>query len=76
MPEIGLYQHEATYLSWMNVSKLQLKNPVSHFEAHGIGLSDGAFFDDPEHVRLNFGCPQSTLKEGLIRMKSAVDALR
>lgn len=76
IPEIGLYQHEATYLSWMNVSKLQLKDPVAHFESHGIGLSDGAFFDDATHVRLNFGCPRSTLEEGLKRIKTAVEAIR
>lgn len=76
IPEIGLYKHEATYLSWMDVSKLKLKDPVGHFESHGIGLTDGAFFDSPSHVRLNFGCPRSTLQEGLNRMKTAVEALR
>ncbi len=76
LPEIGLYQHEATYLSWMDVSKLGLKDPVGHFEAHGLGLSDGAFFDDPTHVRLNFGCPRATLQEGLRRLQAGVEAAR
>lgn len=76
LPEIGLYQHEATYLSWMDVSKLQLKNPADHFEQHGLGLSDGSFFDSPQHLRLNFGCPRSTLEEGLQRLKAGVEALR
>lgn len=76
IPEIGLYQHEATYLAWMNVENLNLPDPVAHFESHGIGLSDGAFFDDKTHVRLNFGCPRSTLQEGLKRLKAGVEALR
>lgn len=76
MPEIGLYEHQATYLSWMNIGKLGLKDPAAHFEKHGIGLSDGAFFDAPNHLRLNFGCPRSTLQEGLDRMKTAVEAAR
>jgi cystathionine beta-lyase len=76
IPEIGLYQHEATYLSWMDISKLELKDPVGHFENHGIGLSDGVPFDSKQHVRLNFGCPRSTLEEGLRRLKAGVDALR
>lgn len=76
IPEIGLYEHQATYLSWMDVSKLELEDPVGHFESHGIGLTDGAFFDSPSHVRLNFGCPRSTLQEGLNRIKTAVEALR
>ncbi len=67
---------EATYLAWLNVSALQLPDPIAHFEAHGIGLSDGAFFGMPRgsHVRLNFGCPRATLTEALVRIKRAVAA--
>jgi len=67
---------EATYLAWLNVSALKLPDPIAHFEAHGVGLSDGAFFGVPRgsHVRLNFGCPRATLTEALTRMKRAVTA--
>jgi cystathionine beta-lyase len=67
---------EATYLAWLNVSALGLPDPVQHFEAHGAGLSDGAFFASPKgrHVRLNFGCPRATLDEALRRLKSALPA--
>lgn len=65
---------EATYLAWLNVSALGLADPIAHFEQHGVGLSDGAFFGAPKgsHVRINFGCPRSTLAEGLRRMKAAL----
>jgi cystathionine beta-lyase len=65
---------EATYLLWLNVSALGLPKPAAHFEAHGVGLSDGAVFDSPagSHVRLNFGCPRATLVEAIRRMKSAL----
>jgi cysteine-S-conjugate beta-lyase len=65
---------EATYLAWLNVEALGLADPVAHFEKHGIGLSDGAFFGAPRGkcVRLNFGCPRATLEEALRRMKAAV----
>jgi cystathionine beta-lyase len=65
---------EATYLAWLNVSGLQLPDPIAHFEAHGVGLSDGALFGAPKgsHVRLNFGCPRTTLAEALRRMKAAL----
>ena len=76
LPEARLYEHEATYLSWIDVSALGLKDPVAHFESHGIGLSDGSFFDSPSHVRLNFGCPRSTLEEGLQRLRNGFEALR
>jgi len=67
---------EATYLAWLNVSALRLSDPIAHFENHGVGLSDGAFFGEPRgaHVRLNFGCPRTTLIEALARMKRAVAA--
>ncbi len=66
---------EATYLAWLNVSALGLADPVAHFEQHGVGLSDGSFFGEPRgrHVRLNFGCPRSTLAEALRRMKAALE---
>lgn len=64
---------EATYLAWLNVAAWQLADPIAHFEKHGVGLSDGAFFGSPKgnHVRLNFGCTQATLAEALRRMKTA-----
>ena len=68
---------EATYLVWLNVSALQHADPIAHFEQHGVGLSDGAFFGAPKgtHVRINIGCPRATLAEALRRMKVAVGKL-
>ncbi|KXU36640.1 aspartate aminotransferase [Cephaloticoccus primus] len=65
---------EATYLAWLNVRALGLSDPVAHFEKHGVGLSDGAFFGAPagHYVRLNFGCPLSTLDEALRRIKNGI----
>lgn len=69
---------EATYLAWLNVSALRLPDPIAHFEAHGVGLSEGARFGVPRgaYVRLNFGCPRATLTEALQRMKRALAAAR
>ena len=65
---------EATYLAWLNVSGLKLADPIAHFEAHGVGLSEGTFFGAKpgQHVRLNFGCPRATLAEALRRIKAAL----
>jgi cystathionine beta-lyase len=67
---------EATYLAWINVADLGLKDPIAHFEAHGVGLSEGRFFGAApgSHVRLNFGCPESTLREGLRRLHAGAVA--
>lgn len=72
MPDITFRPMESTYLAWFDVSKLELDNPVRFFEDHGVGLSDGIPFDGHQHVRLNFGCPQSRLIEGLEKMKAAL----
>ncbi len=62
---------EATYLAWIDVRQLGLAHPAAHFEAHGLGLSDGADFGAPGWLRLNFGCPRSTLEEALKRFSKA-----
>jgi cystathionine beta-lyase len=65
---------EATYLAWLNVEGLRMAGPSAYLESRGVGLSDGAAFGAPPGrcVRLNFGCPRSTLAEALRRMKAAV----
>ncbi|MDB6128524.1 MAG: aminotransferase class [Verrucomicrobia bacterium] len=67
---------EATYLAWLNVAALNLADPIAHFEKHGVGLSDGAFFGATKgrYVRINFGCTHATLVEALRRMKAALAA--
>ena len=72
IPEITFRPMESTYLAWLDVSKLGIKDPVKHFEKHGVGLSDGTPFDGHQHLRLNFGCPHSRLEEGLEKIKAAV----
>ena len=65
---------EATYLAWIDVRGLGLDSPAAHFEAHGLGLSDGQDFGAPGWLRLNFGCPRSTLEEALRRFQLACRA--
>lgn len=74
LPMIKMTPCEATYLAWLDVSALQLKDPGYFFEQHGIGLADGAQYGVPagQFVRLNFGCPRATLAEAMRRMQRAV----
>ena len=71
---VSMTHVEATYLAWIDVRELQLENPAQHFEAHGLGLSDGADFGTPGWLRLNFGCPLPTLEAGLARFSRAAAA--
>ena len=72
IPEITFRPMESTYLAWLDVSKLDIKDPVRYFEKHGVGLTDGTPFDGHQHLRLNFGCPHSRLEEGLEKIKAAL----
>ncbi|MER2540345.1 MAG: PatB family C-S lyase [Azonexus sp.] len=62
---------EATYLAWIDVRELGLEKPAAHFEAHGLGLSDGTDFGAPGWLRLNFGCTRQTLDQALSRFSTA-----
>lgn len=63
---------EATYLAWVNIADLGLNDVEAHFEAHGLGISDGAQFGHPDYIRFNFACPDALLTEGLERLGQAL----
>lgn len=71
-PGMSMHHVEATYLAWIDCRELGVKDSAALFEDFGVGLSDGCDFGSPGFVRLNFGCPRSTLKEALQRMERAV----
>jgi cystathionine beta-lyase len=73
MPGLKTWHVEATYLAWIDARQLGVAHPVRFFEDAGVGLYDGADFGAPGFLRLNFGCPRSTLKEALGRMQKAVE---
>lgn len=75
MPGLQATCGEATYLTWIDARGIGLDDPAIFFEEAGIGLSDGAEFDAPGFLRLNFGCPRSLLKQGLERMARATNDL-
>jgi cystathionine beta-lyase len=72
LPGLSMTPVEATYLAWIDVSALGLPDPAKYFEAHGLGLSDGADFGAPGFVRLNFGTRRAVLDEALARLAGAV----
>ena len=72
IPDLSLNHIEATYLAWIDTRASGIDNPTKFFEDYGVGLSDGSYFDGPDFVRLNFGCPRNTLEKALDRMHQAV----
>jgi cystathionine beta-lyase len=73
MPNLTMAKVEATYLAWLDISALNLADPMAHFEAHGLGLSDGREFAGPGHLRLNFGCTRANLALACDRLAGAVE---
>lgn len=71
LPGLAMSHVEATYLAWIDARGLGVVDPAAHFEAAGVGLSNGAEFGLPGWVRLNFGCPRATLDAALERMRNA-----
>jgi cystathionine beta-lyase len=72
IPGLATTHVEATYLAWIDARATGIANPSRFFEEVGVGLSDGADFDAPGFVRLNFGCSRSLLVEALRRMATAL----
>jgi cystathionine beta-lyase len=72
MPRLSVAHVEATYLAWIDARQTGLDDPARFFEKAGVGLSDGAEFDGPGYVRLNFGCRRALLAEALARMRAAL----
>jgi cysteine-S-conjugate beta-lyase len=73
LPCLSVAHVEATYLAWIDARTSGLADPAKDFERAGVGLSDGADFGAPGFVRLNFGCTRALLREGLARMRKALD---
>ena len=72
LPGVKIAHIEATYLAWIDVSGLQLENPIASFEAGGVGRSPGAQFGDGNFIRLNFGCSRELLTEAIRRMQRVI----
>ncbi len=72
-PKLKLLDQDATYLAWIDISALSLENPYEYFLSYGVELSQGEHFGDKNFLRLNFGTRKMLLKEGLKRIKIAID---
>jgi len=74
LPGLAMTHVEATYLAWIDARGLNMADPASYFEDAGVGLSRGSDFGLAGWVRLNFGCPRTTLDAALERIAKACSA--
>ncbi len=77
-PTVSVTRPEATYLSWMDFRSLNLpESPYKFFLEHAkVAFNDGAAFGEAGagFVRVNLGCPRSTLLDALDRVRNAVSS--
>lgn len=82
LPGIRTTVPEATCLAWLDCNDLLKSGQISgsphefFLNKAKVALNDGATFGPGGEgfVRLNFGCPRSTLMQALERMKAALEA--
>ena len=76
---ISVCRPEGTFLAWLDCRALPIAGNPSEFflEQARVALNDGASFGrgGEGFVRLNFGCPRSTLSQALDRMAEALASL-
>lgn len=79
LPQIKLIPSEATYLLWLDCS--ELKMPAKQLQKHlretaGLYLSSGHIYGcGDDFMRMNIACPNALVKDGLDRLKRAVNSL-
>ena len=66
---------EATFLEWIDVSNLKIKNPDKFFLKNGVKILDGKDFGKSGFIRLNFACPRPILNEALDRMLTSINSI-
>jgi cystathionine beta-lyase len=78
-PAIRMYAPEATYLAWLDCSRLGLSMPPYEFflERAGVGAGDGRNFGPPgdNFIRLNFATSRAILDNKIDRIVEAVRGL-
>lgn len=79
MPGVRTTVPDATYLAWFDFSQTEIDgSPYEFFLSRAkVALSEGKNFgkEGAGHVRINFGTSRARLKEGLERMKRAMESL-
>ena len=77
LPKVKLIKPESTYLAWLDFSEYGLPQDALNniiIKKGGLWLSSGTVFGNEGlgFMRMNFGCPKSTLIEALQKLKTAL----
>ena len=77
LPKVNVAQQEATYLMWLDVSAYTDDSDALQKQIRkstGLFLNAGSIYggNGNRFLRLNVACPETTLKDGLQRLKTAL----
>ena len=80
IPDINVVKSDATYLLWIDCSKLTKDSrrlAADIRKKTGLYLSAGSVYGKggERFLRLNIACPESVLKDGLERLKNGLAGL-
>lgn len=69
---------EATYLAWIDVRGVKagadaIQDALVHVGK--VGIMPGGTYGDDGYLRMNLGCPEAKLRDGMGRMKKAFESL-
>lgn len=78
LPKAKLFDHQGTYLAWLDLrdydenGKRLEENIISKGK---VAFDGGTWFGDSGNgfIRINFACPRPLLKEGLDRLREAIE---
>jgi cystathionine beta-lyase len=76
LPSVNTTNPEATYLLWLDLRSAGVEKPAEMLMQQAkLAVNEGSWFGDGGEgfVRLNFGCPRSTLEAGLQRLRTALE---
>ncbi|QKJ27480.1 MalY/PatB family protein [Aliarcobacter cibarius] len=81
IPELEVVKPEATYLLWIDISKLNISSTKLANKLENIGkiriISGGTFGKNGDNfIRINIACPLKTLKDGLNRLKNGINQIK
>jgi cystathionine beta-lyase len=77
LPGIKMTAPEGTFLAWLDCRQTAFKQEAAAYflENAKVQVNDGLFFGEAGRgfIRINFGCPRSTLEEGLTRLQQSLE---